>query len=212
MATKAKCRRRLIQQITSMTAAALWFTGAFAQSQGTAGVRQWTPTTAAADLAQGGHVIFLQHTASGESDRTSDCDSVDLLRDEGRAVARALGDGFRRLDIPVARIVSSEYCTAKLTANALELGDFSVDGDLNRVAENTNDAEQIGRLRRMISAETPEGSNILLVSHRSNINRLLNIDNDTAPGTVFSFRRVEGKITLVGSVKPEEWPKTGGGN
>lgn len=174
-------------------------------AQDTAGVRKWTPTTAAADLRTGGHVVFLQHAATGESTETDSCSTPGILSDDERALASNIGKQFQRLEIPIARVLSSERCAARNTAELLDLGEVEIDADLNPVDADTMESTQIERLRRMVGMQSPSDSNILLVSHRSNINRLLKIDVQSSPGTLYSFRRIDGALSMVGSVKAEEW-------
>lgn len=168
-------------------------------AQETAGVRKWTPSTAAGDLRQGGHVVVLQHAAAGEPERT-ECDG-DELGEEGRALAKRIGEEFRRLGIPVARVESSERCVARQTAELLGFGDVAVNPDLNPVGAETSDADEVARLRALVTTGAPDEANVLLVSHGANVNRLLKTSVEHAPGTVHVFRTAESKTAYVGMVE-----------
>ncbi|MCZ7599701.1 MAG: hypothetical protein M5U09_20805 [Gammaproteobacteria bacterium] len=147
----------------------------------------------------GGHVVVLQHAAAGEPERM-ECDGNEL-GEEGRALAKRIGEEFRRLGIPVARVEASERCVARQTAELLGFGDVAVNPDLNPVGAETTDAGEVARLRALVTSGAPDDANVLLVSHGVNVNRLLKTSVEHAPGTVHVFRTAEGKTAYVGMVE-----------
>lgn len=178
-------------------------------AESTAGVKKYDPATVSGEIAKGGYVLILQHAAAGEPEASNGCG--DTLSATERDVANAIGKGFRASGIPVSRVAASARCAAVETARALGLGTVEVDADLDPVAVDTTDAAEVGRLKSMLAVETAADSNVLLVSHRDNVNRLLGIDVTSAPGTLHVLRRGDGAVAYVGSVAPNEWP-AGGGN
>jgi hypothetical protein len=82
------------------------------------------PATGLADeavwsqLRSGGFVIFIRHalTDPGAGDppgfKLGDCRTERNLNAAGRAEAKRLGEAFRREKIPVAQVLSSEWCPA----------------------------------------------------------------------------------------------------
>jgi hypothetical protein len=83
-------------------------------------------------LQDGGYNIYFRHAPTdwGQHDRVeaagdwTSCDPAKMrqLSSEGRATARRIGDAIRALGVPVAKVLSSEYCRAWETARLLDLG------------------------------------------------------------------------------------------
>jgi len=75
-----------------------------------------------AQLHDGGQVILMRHAATtpGTGDppgfKLGDCSTQRNLSDAGRAQAKAVGDEVRRREVPVGRVLSSQYCRALDTA------------------------------------------------------------------------------------------------
>jgi broad specificity phosphatase PhoE len=96
-------------------------------------VLAWAIPAAAQDepwalLRQGGHVVLLRHgvTTPGVGDppdmRLADCSTQRNLSEEGRDQARRIAEGFSRFQVPVEKVLSSEWCRCIETA-ALAFGD-----------------------------------------------------------------------------------------
>jgi hypothetical protein len=70
-------------------------------------------------LRRGGHFIYFRHGPTDASQRDSDpnnlanCATQRNLTEAGRAQARAIGEAFRTLGIPVGPVFTSEYCLAR---------------------------------------------------------------------------------------------------
>ena len=129
-----------------------------------------------ARLRRGGYVVALRHAAT---DRTAtdmtgdlrDCSRQRNLNAEGRRQARVIGRAFRRLEIPVGRVLASPFCRTRDTARlafgqarpsrALLSADFFGAGE---AAER-----QRGGLRRLLALPPGRGSNTVLVSHEAAI-------------------------------------------
>ena len=96
------------------------------------------PTHAQADAGQmevikalrgGGHVIVFRHGAT-HADQ-ADTDPLDItnvakqrqLNDQGRALARAIGEAMRKLNIPVGQVVTSQFNRAVETGTLLGFGE-----------------------------------------------------------------------------------------
>src|SRR5688572_22420356 len=83
-------------------------------------------------LQGGGYNIYFRHAPTdwGQHDRVetagdwASCDPAKMrqLSAEGRAIVRRIGDAIRALGVPVAKVLSSEYCRAWETARLLDLG------------------------------------------------------------------------------------------
>ena len=73
-------------------------------------------------LQGGGYVIYFRHAETDFSQtdtdtrNLADCSTQRNLIPEGRADARAIGQAFRALRIPVGRVLASKYCRTRQTA------------------------------------------------------------------------------------------------
>src|SRR5579862_3635051 len=70
-------------------------------------------------LAGGGYVILMRHASSPERPVQSDRNYLKYERqldEAGRAAARSMGDAFRRLQLPVGKVLSSPAYRALETA------------------------------------------------------------------------------------------------
>lgn len=162
-------------------------------------------TTAALDpqvltgLRSGGEVLFIRH---GKSDPTqADVDTKNLtncatqrnLTEEGRAQAKAIGDGLRQLGVPVGRVVSSEYCRALETARLAGFADIEKSIDVSE-PQNVPPVESQRRaaaLRALLAKAPAAGTDTVIVSHRPNILDALGKDYfDIAEGEIIIFQPV----------------------
>lgn len=131
-----------------------------------------TADPAAQARAMGADVIFLRHAiAPGTGDpagfRLDDCATQRNLSDEGRAQARAIGDAIRESRLPIARVLSSEWCRARDTATLLDLGAVTVEPGLNSFFGNP-DARQptLDRLDAVLQDLPADGGLTVLVTHQ----------------------------------------------
>lgn len=122
--------------------------------------------------AMGADVIFLRHAiAPGTGDpagfRLDDCTTQRNLSDEGRAQARAIGDAMRASGLPVARVLTSEWCRARDTATLLNLGAVTEEPGLNSFFGNP-DARQptLDRLNAVLQDLPADGSLTVMVTHQ----------------------------------------------
>src|SRR5438067_2379058 len=108
-----------------MVAAAIFLTGCAVAPAETALTHEPVPKAGdplVARLAEGGYVIYVRHgrtdtTYQDKQDKPEWWKSCDpkrhrVLSDEGRAQMISIGGNLRALQIPVAKVVTSEYCRA----------------------------------------------------------------------------------------------------
>jgi virginiamycin B lyase len=123
-------------------------------------------------LRRGGYVLAFRHAATDFSMTDStrnlrDCSRQRNLTAEGRRQARSIGREFRRLRIPVGRVLASPFCRTRETATlafgravssrALLSAEF-FEGE--RAGER-----QPARLRRLLARPPRRATNTILVSH-----------------------------------------------
>jgi phosphohistidine phosphatase SixA len=170
----------------------------------------------AAALRAGGYVILMRHASSPRNPPdagTANADNSNLERqldESGRSSARALGEAFRQLHIPIDQVLSSPTYRALETFKFAQLGKPTTypqlgDGGQSMIADKSGAR---GAWLRSKAAESPAvGKNTLIVTHFPNI---LEAYPTEAAGLVDGEALVfhpdgRGAATLVARVKIDEW-------
>jgi phosphohistidine phosphatase SixA len=129
-------------------------------------------------LRSGGHVIVFRHGAT-HADQ-ADTDPLNIanvakqrqLNDQGRALAREIGDAMRKLQIPVGRVITSQFNRAVETGTLLGFGAVSPTADITEgglvVSPNENN-RRAAAMQKLAATAPPAGTNVVLVSHKPNI-------------------------------------------
>jgi phosphohistidine phosphatase SixA len=164
-------------------------------------------------LRRGGHVLAFRHAATDSSlDTTNDltdCSRQRNLNAEGRRQARSIGRAFRRLGIPVGRVLASPFCRTRDTAR-LAFGHFRSSRALLSVEFLTNaDAEegQPKGLRRLLPVRPRRGTNTMLISHGSAIFGATGVNPDEGEVVIVAPGRGERGFEIVSRVKAPEWTR-----
>jgi phosphohistidine phosphatase SixA len=129
-------------------------------------------------LRQGGHVIVFRHGATYADQ--ADTDPLNLsnvakqrqLNDDGRALAKSIGESMHKLRIPVSLVRTSLFQRAVDTGTLLGFGDVKATADVTEGGlvvtpiENNRRAEAF---RKLVSEMPAAGTNTVIVSHKPNI-------------------------------------------
>ena len=168
-------------------------------------------------LRAGGYNIYFRHAATdwGQDDRVrtagdwTSCDPAKMrqLSKAGRAAARRVGDAIRALGIPVAKVLSSEYCRGSETAELMDLGPVTKTRDVMnlRVADYVGGPEAvIRRAQRLLAQPPPEGTNLVIVGHG---NLMLAATGAYAGegGSGIYAPRAGGGFEMVARLSAEDW-------
>lgn len=170
-------------------------------------------------LQEGGYNIYFRHAPTdwGQHDRVeaagdwTSCDPAEMrqLSSEGRATARRIGDAIRALGVPVAKVLSSEYCRAWETARLLDLGPVTRTRDVMnmRVVDHVGGrGAVIRRAQRVLAQPAPEGANVVIVGH-GNLMRAATGAYASEAGSGVYAPRVgnEPGFELVARLAPDDW-------
>jgi phosphohistidine phosphatase SixA len=129
-------------------------------------------------LQDGGHVIVFRHGAT-HADQ-ADTDPLNIanvakqrqLNDQGRALAREIGEAMRKLKIPVGRVITSQFNRAVETGTLLGFGAVTSTADITEgglvVSPNENN-RRTAAMKKLSATAPPAGTNVVLVSHKPNI-------------------------------------------
>ena len=107
--------------IAAMTAGLV--PGAFAQTAPAMPLQ--SPAEIVAGLQKGGYIVYFRHTATDFSKNDQnmkdfdDCANQRNLTDDGRAQARKVGAAWKRLTIPVGRVLASPFCRTREVAQPM---------------------------------------------------------------------------------------------
>lgn len=181
--------------------------------------QEFTDAELVAALRQGGYTIYFRHAATDwrRNDRVSaagdwtSCDPGKMrqLSEEGRAMALRIGAAMRALEIPVAKVLSSEYCRAAETARLLGLGPVETTRDIMnmRAAEYVGGrAAVVRRARRVLSAPPPPGQNVVVVGHGNLMRAATGAYAGEAGSGVYAPRPDrETGVELVAELAAEDW-------
>jgi phosphohistidine phosphatase SixA len=164
-----------------------------------------------AALRKGGYVLYFRHAKTDRSQQDTDphdlanCATQRNLTDEGRADARAIGEAFRALQIPVGTVLSSAYCRAREHA-LLSFDQVTAEPSLVLPDPLPDDERQRNKeaLQRLLATPPPPGTNTILVSHSPNVKAAAEVDLPVEGGAVI-LRPTDGIPTVVAHVLPSEW-------
>lgn len=171
------------------------------------------PEALIAELQQGGLVIYLRHaqTEVDYADQVSavmgDCATQRMLSAAGWAQARAIGGAVSGHAIPVAEVISSEYCRAWQTAD-LAFGRFAVMAALNFEPAEDYAPEQVqamaDRVTPLLTAPVPHGNRVI-VGHDDPFKAATGIYPEPQ-GVAYVIRPDgAGGFAVLGHIPPDGW-------
>ena len=122
-------------------------------------------------LEDGGKLIFIRHAyAPGNGDpnnfNLNDCSTQRNLNKEGREQAKHIGEFFKKNDIEIDKVLSSEWCRCKETAK-IAFKNFSTNNFLNSFYSSKyakNKDKQIKALNDYIR-KFKSDKNLILITH-----------------------------------------------
>jgi broad specificity phosphatase PhoE len=163
-------------------------------------------------LQAGGVVLVLRHAATDFSkpDRDpvdlDDCTTQRNLSAQGRAEARAIGRGVRRLGVRVSSVLTSAFCRTRETAR-IAFRRSTVSPALLNTITSPHDARwraQIRAARRLLGRRPSAGTVTVLVTHGVVVSDATGLTLDE--GETLVFRPLgSSRYRLLGRVLPREW-------
>ena len=164
-----------------------------------------------AALRAGGLVVYFRHTATDFSrdDRQmrdfDDCRNQRPLSPKGRADARAIGEQWKRLKIPVGPVLASPYCRTSEVAQ-LMFGRYERSNDVRGGPVDAGEGRYAG-LKRLLS--TPRtGPDTLVISSHGNPWRALSDTPYLVEGEAVILRpQGAGSWEVLAQLKAEDWAR-----
>ena len=157
-------------------------------------------------LAEGGKVVLMRHAATEEASAevsmrlAGDCAQEQNLSAEGRAQAQAIAALIEAARVPVQEVISSEYCRARDTARiAFGGGEAWAALNLSEAMAEADSAFLFMDVEERMGDYQGEG-NLVLISHRSNINILVFEQTEPADMVVLQPDGV-GNVEVIGVLR-----------
>ena len=171
----------------------------------------------AAMLRAGGFVIVIRHGAT--NDDQADTDPLNpnniakqrRLSAKGEAAAKALGEAFRQIGVPIGKVVTSQFDRAYQTAKLAGLDRAEKSADVTEgglvVSPNEN-KRRASALRALVGTSPPSGTNTVIVTHKPNIIDAFGKDwFEVKEGETTIFRPVPPGFQVVARFQIDEWPR-----
>jgi phosphohistidine phosphatase SixA len=182
-----------------------------------------TPTLVQA-LRAGGYTIYFRHAVAdvcidkaelGPAATTTspdwwkscdaNCDTAtarQLSQTVGVADAKAIGAAFDALAIPVGRVIASEFCRARTTAQLMDLGP-TIEQSAAITSVVYDESKRCANVQSMIAEPPPAGANTAIVAH-TNFTCATIDQLDSGEAAVFKPNG-KGGSTFIARVLPIQW-------
>jgi broad specificity phosphatase PhoE len=168
-------------------------------------------------LRSGGLVIALRHGATYPDQADTDplhpenIKAQRNLNEKGIAAAKAFGEAFRQIGVPVGKVYTSQFNRAYETAVLAGFNNIEKTADLTEgglvVSPNENN-RRASAFKKMLGSAPEASTNTVLVTHKPNILDALGKDwFEVKEGETSIFRPANGNYTLVARVQMDEWPR-----
>jgi phosphohistidine phosphatase SixA len=160
-------------------------------------------------LRAGGHVALVRHaaTAGGAGDppgfRLDDCATQRNLTDKGRSEARRLGERFRAEAVPVGKVLSSQWCRCRETAELMDLGSPALAPTFNNAFTLRDRVDELtAGGREIVGAWTGPGA-LVVVTHGANILPLTGVTPEEGGMVVVrADPATPAKLRVLGRIAP----------
>jgi hypothetical protein len=176
------------------------------------------PQAIARALRAGGYLIYARHGPTNRDElelesqtrangrfNLEDCSTQRNLSAQGLAEMRAAGAAFRRLGLPVSRVLTSRYCRARQTAALFSERAEYADG-LTSDGPVVKNPDRIVALRALLAAPPPAGSNTLLFAHQGIFYEATRLTVQEGWAVVL---RPGDATRIVARIAPGDWAKLG---
>nr|WP_321442611.1 histidine phosphatase family protein [uncultured Cohaesibacter sp.] len=168
-----------------------------AQTQAQAQEAVWS------ELQKGGVVVFRHALAPGTGDPASftldDCSTQRTLNETGRSDAKRIGDLFRKKNIRVQKVLTSQWCRCRETAELAFPGKPEDAPIFNSFFQDRESEPQQTRAAKRLIGDWSGPGTLVIITHQVNITALTGIFPSSGEGIVV---RLEGDaIKVVGRVR-----------
>jgi broad specificity phosphatase PhoE len=168
-------------------------------------------------LRGGGLVIVIRHGATNDDQADTDPLNPDniakqrRLSAKGEEAAKALGQAFKQIGVPISKVITSQFDRAYQTAKLAGLDQVEKSADVTEgglvVSPNENKRRALA-FRALVSTAPPAGTNMLIVTHKPNIIDAFGKDwFEVKEGETTIFRPVPPGFQVITRFQIDEWPR-----
>lgn len=154
-----------------------------------------------------GYVVLLRHaqtvagTGAPPGFRLEDCATQRNLSAEGREQATRIGQAFKRQNVNVVQVLSSQYCRCLETARLMNVGTVEPAPILNSIFEDRSTADtQLQQTNQQILNHRGKPGVIVMVTHYANISALSGVAPQSGDAVVVRVDE-QGAISIVGQLQ-----------
>jgi phosphohistidine phosphatase SixA len=179
------------------------------------------PRPSDAEIAQtlraGGNVIVLRHGATFADQADTDPlhpDNVAAqrrLNPKAESDAKAFGEAFKAIHVPVGKVLTSQFDRAYATAQFAGFDNIEKTADVTEgglvVSPNEN-SRRAAALRKLASTVPPAGTNVFIVTHKPNILDAFGKDwFDSKEGETAILAPDGTSFKVIARVQMDEWSR-----
>ena len=171
------------------------------------------PSSLVARLRRGGYVLAFRHAATDFSttDTTGDprdCSRQRNLNRRGRRQSREIGRAFRKLGIPVGRVLASPFCrtrdTARLAFGRVRASEALLSAEF--FSDESAEGRQSSQFRRLLR-QRPRRTNTVLVSHGFAIDDATGVSLAEGEAVIVAPGGGPRGFAVVRRLRAEAWPR-----
>jgi Histidine phosphatase superfamily (branch 1) len=171
------------------------------------------------DMRKGGYVVVIRHGRTNESADTKDASPLDLsnctgqllLNEVGKRQAQAIGEAFKKAEVPVGRVIASTYCRAMETGR-LAFGKAEPSDALLLEAFVPAPGtpvpppwpQRVELMKELIATVPAAGTNTVLITHFPNVKASLGVQIGFGDAAIIKPDG-QGHATVVARITAKEW-------
>lgn len=150
------------------------------------------------------YVVLLRHAiAPGTGDpanfQLNDCSTQRNLSEAGRQQAREIGEAFRDRNIPVTKVLSSQWCRCLETAELMNIAPVEPFSPLNSFFRDRSTTEtQTTQIKDYIAANKASSGVIVMVTHQVNVTALSDIFPQSGSAVIVQMN--DGQLDVLGQL------------
>jgi Histidine phosphatase superfamily (branch 1) len=171
------------------------------------------------DMKKGGYVVVVRHGRTNESADTKDASPLDLsncsgqlmLNEVGTRQAQAIGEAFKKAEVPVGKVIASTYCRAMETGR-LAFGKAEPSDALLLEAFVPAPGtpvpppwpQRVEMMKQLVATEPAAGTNTVLITHFPNVRAMLGVQIGFGDAAIVKPDG-RGGVTVVARITAKEW-------
>ena len=171
------------------------------------------------DMKKGGYVVVVRHGRTNESADTKDASPLDLsnctgqlaLNEVGKKQAQAIGEAFKKAEVPVGKVIASTYCRAMETGR-LAFGKAEPSDALLLEAFVPAPGtpvpppwpQRVEMMKELIAAAPATGTNTVLITHFPNVKAMLGVQIGFGDAAIVKPDG-HGGVAVIARITAKEW-------